>query len=64
MTPTEVSDAADSTRGGNVIQRDLDRLEKCTHKNLMWFNKAKCRMSHLWWHTRPGCMGFWASGGG
>jgi len=32
--------------GKEAIQRDLDRMEKCDHVNLMRF-KAECKMLHL-----------------
>jgi len=37
----------DTPEGCAAIQRDLDRLERCTERNLMKVNKGKYRVLHL-----------------
>ncbi|KAK4818124.1 hypothetical protein QYF61_006211 [Mycteria americana] len=44
---TKLCGAANMLEGRDAIQRDLNRLERWAHANLMKFNKAKCKVLHM-----------------
>ncbi|GAB0181976.1 hypothetical protein GRJ2_000662900 [Grus japonensis] len=50
---TKLSGDVDALEGRATLQEDLDRLEEWANKNLMKFNKDKCKVLHLGKHN-PG----------
>ena len=50
---TKLGGVADTPEGCAAVQQELDRMESWAEKNLMRFNKSRCRVLHL---ERNNCM--------
>ncbi|GAB0178485.1 triadin [Grus japonensis] len=48
---TKLCGVVNTLEGRDVIQRDLDRLERWARANRMKFNKAKCKVLHVDWRN-------------
>ncbi|GAB0183249.1 mitochondrial enolase superfamily member 1 [Grus japonensis] len=46
---TKLHGVTDALEGRDAIQRDLGRLERWAHVNLMKFNKTSCKGLHVGW---------------
>ncbi|GAB0180008.1 mitochondrial enolase superfamily member 1 [Grus japonensis] len=44
---TKLCGGVNTLEGRDAIQRDLDRLERWAHMNIMMFTKAKCKVLHV-----------------